>query len=246
MNAVLRGIKERINQKVVELQHPLKPNVCPPNDLKNDIKEKVYNTKNSCISYKPWNEITMVVFDTETTGFYPYGGDEVISISGIVIENGEIRYDKIFDQLVNPCRPIPPTVEQLTGITNGMVEDQPNIYEVLAKFLEFIGDSVLIGHNVCFDEAFINIKLKRLCGVKLQNESIDTYTLSRAFQCKTDSHSLDSLIKYFGLPSVGRHTSLGDSVITAQLFRNLKNIMSCRKIETLDELKTYLHWRSYM
>jgi DNA polymerase-3 subunit epsilon len=241
---MLRLIKETINQKVSEMQQPGKPIAYPSNDQKISLKDKLYQSKCDINYCKSWDSVRLVVFDTETTGFHPYGGDEIISISGIVIENGQIRHDLTFDQLVNPCRPIPADIEELTGITNEQVRNQPNIFEVTEQFLGFIGDAILVAHNADFDVAFLNVKLKRFCGFKIQNPVFDTLKVARFLFSSLESYSLDYLIENFNMPAGGRHTSLGDSVITAQLFQNLRRILRNMNINNLEELNHYMYHRA--
>lgn len=246
MNNMIKAIKETINQKVSELHLPCNPEVNPTKGQISNIKKMIYRATKSENMCKHWNQAKLVVFDTETTGFNPFAGDEIISLSGIVVENGEIRYDQIFDQLVNPYRFIPEQVQELTGITNEMVTDKPNIFEAIEHFLEFSGDAILVAHNAEFDLNFLNVKLRRICGLKVQNPALDTCMLARSLYSYLESHSLDYLIEYFNMPSHGRHTSLGDSVITAQLFQNLKRILIRNKIHTLAELNQYLHYKAYV
>jgi DNA polymerase-3 subunit epsilon len=237
---------ETINQKVSEFQQPVTPILRPSHNQKVALKNKLYRSKcdpNWCM---PWDSARLVVFDLETTGFHPYGGDEIISISGVMIENGEIRHDCIFDQLVNPGRMIPAEIEELTGITNDQVRNQPNIFPVMEQFLEFIGNAILVAHHAEFDMAFLNVKLSRFCGIKIQNPVFDTYKITKLFNSTLESYSLDYLIEYFNLTGVGRHTSLGDSMITAQLFLNLRRILINKNINNLAELKHYLYHRTYL
>ncbi|MBS4026169.1 MAG: 3'-5' exonuclease, partial [Clostridia bacterium] len=139
---------------------------------------------------------------------------------------------------------IPAEIEELTGITNEQVKNQPNIFEVTENFLEFVGDAILVAHNADFDAAFLNAKLKRFCGLKIQNPIFDTFKIARILFSSLESHSLDYLIKYFNMPDEGRHTALGDSVITAQLFQNLRRILINMNINNLTELKHYMYHRT--
>ena len=98
---------------------------------------------------------TFVVFDIETTGF-SNTNDKITEIGAVKIENFKV-VDK-FSELINPQKDISYKIQELTGITNDMVKDKPTIDEVLPKFIEFIGDSVLVAHNAEFDMSFISEK----------------------------------------------------------------------------------------
>ncbi len=213
----------------------------PEPALTSALSEKQQLSKRATDWNRPLQTSRYVVFDTETTGFYPYNGDEIISIGGVVIENGRICEDQVFHQLVNPFRSIPPAVSEITGITGKMVADKPGVCTVINSFLDFIGDGILVAHNADFDMAFLNIKLNWYTQKEICNPVIDTYKLSRTMWPELPSHDLDSLLKKHGIPIEGRHTALGDSLMTARLFLIFLNELEERKIETLKQLYYYLH-----
>ncbi|EEG77144.1 3'-5' exonuclease [Dethiobacter alkaliphilus] len=189
----------------------------------------------------PLKDSRYIIFDTETTGFYPYQGDEIINIAAVVIENGEIKEDQIFDELVNPHRSIPQAVCDLTGITDDMVADKCGICSVLSDFLDFIGDSVLVAHNAEFDLAFLNIKLNWYTQTEIYNPVIDTYKLGRALYPQLLSHDLDTLIRHHRVKERPRHTALGDSLMTAEIFLDYLKKLEKEEITTLKQLYYYLH-----
>lgn len=199
------------------------------------------STKISVDLDKPLWENRFVVFDTETTGFYPYNGDEIIAIGAVVIENGTIQPQQAFEELVNPYRSIPPSVTQLTGICDDMVKDKRGICSVLNDFLDFIGNSVLVAHNAGFDTAFINIKLNWYSKTEISNPVLDTYKIAQALYPELPSFDLDSLLKTFSIPAAGRHSAFADSMMTAQLFLRFLEELKQRKIETVKQLYYYLH-----
>lgn len=194
----------------------------------------------------PLKNSRYIIFDTETTGFYPYQGDEIISIAAVVIENGVICAEQTFDQLVNPHRTIPPAVCTLTGITDDMVADQCGICTVLSDFLDFIGDSILVAHNAEFDLAFLNIKLNWYTQTEIYNPVIDTFKLGRALYPQLLSHDLDTLIKYHGVEQRPRHTALGDALMTADVFLDYLKRLEKADIKTIKQLYYYLHLKENM
>jgi DNA polymerase-3 subunit epsilon len=190
---------------------------------------------------RPLKGSRYIIFDTETTGFYPYHGDEIISIGGVVVEDGVIREDQVFHELVNPYRTIPPAVTQITGISDSMVADKRGVCSVINDFLDFIGDGILVAHNADFDMAFLNIKLNWYTRTEIYNPVIDTLKLSRALTPELHSHDLDSLLRVHKVTPNGRHTALGDSLMTAEIFLNYLNKLNEKEIETLKQLYYYLH-----
>lgn len=180
-----------------------------------------------------------VVLDTETTGFAHRGGDEIISVGAVKVERGQVQAGKTFHRLVNPFRSIPPEVTSLTGISQDMVEGRDDVFTVLSDFLEYAGDSVLIGHYVTFDMDFMNEKL-RLCNSKLHSSYLDTCVISKAVYPQRSSHSLDSLLKVHGINAAGRHTALGDALLTARLFEDLIRQVRHRGVYTLGDLHAFV------
>ena len=95
------------------------------------------------------------IFDTETTGLSPQGGDKIIEIAAVQMRGGEILTGKTFESFVNPKRTIPFESTQVNKITDSMVADAPHIETVLPEFLDFVGESILVAHNAEFDMGFL-------------------------------------------------------------------------------------------
>lgn len=183
-------------------------------------------------------DLSMVVLDTETTGLKPHSGDEIISIGACRIKEGEIEQSN-FHSLVKPGKPIPRFVSDLTGITDEMVNGACGFCAVAADLMEFIGDSVIIGHSIDFDINFINYKLKPY-NVRINNFLIDTGVLSKALNPHIKIHTLDSILSYLGIYPEGRHTSLGDALLTAGVFLKFQRRLEEIKITTLFDLRCYI------
>jgi DNA polymerase-3 subunit epsilon len=180
----------------------------------------------------PLDRVFFVVFDTETTGLAPGGGDEIISLAGVKIVNRGIVVGESFNQLVDPGRSIPQSSTLVHGITDEQVRGQPRIEATLRAFHSFVGDAVLVGHNAAFDMRFIRLKQKR-AGVRFAGPLLDTLALSRFLHDHTPAHSLDAVARRLGVEVRDRHTALGDSLITAEIFLKLLYLLQERGVNTL-------------
>ena len=158
----------------------------------------------------PLCDVTFCVLDLETTGGDP-GSDTITEIGAIKVRGGES--DGTFQTLVNPGRAIPPTVTVLTGITEMMVMAAPRIESVLASLLTFIGDSVIVGHNVRFDMGFLQAALERDERPRLSNRTVDTVALARRLvRDEVPNCRLGTLAARFRLPHQPSHRALDDAL----------------------------------
>jgi DNA polymerase-3 subunit epsilon len=177
-------------------------------------------------------ELTYTVFDTETTGLQPSAGDEIISIGAVRIVNGRLLKQEVFEQLVNPRRPLDPESARVHGIEAQALADQPTIERVLPAFHRFCEDTVLVAHNAAFDMRFIELK-ERTAGVRFTQPVLDTLLLSAAVHPTLEDHRLESIAERLGVRVIGRHTAVGDAMVTAEVFLRLLRLLAERGIGTL-------------
>jgi DNA polymerase-3 subunit epsilon len=160
-----------------------------------------------------------VVFDFETTGLSPWGGDEVIEIGAMKIFGNELDEANFFHTLVNPKRLIPAEATKVNGITNEMVAGAPTLDEVFPKFLDFVGGAWLVAQNAKFDMSFV---MKYLVHYKMSKnlEVYDTIHFSRRCFPNESSHNLDLIARRLNLEVIAeeRHRSIGDVKLTARAF----------------------------
>jgi DNA polymerase-3 subunit epsilon len=177
-------------------------------------------------------DLTYTVFDTETTGLQPSAGDEIISIGAVRIVNGRLLKQEFFEQLVDPRRPLDPESARIHGIEARALADQPTIAGVLPAFHRFCEDTVLVAHNAAFDMRFIELK-EQAAGVRFSQPVLDTLLLSAAVHPTLEDHRLESIAERLGVRVIGRHTALGDALVTAEVFLRLLALLAERGIETL-------------
>ncbi len=179
-------------------------------------------------------ELNYTVFDTETTGLNPDGGDEIISIGAVRIVNNRIVYQDVFEELVNPKRDIPVASYRIHGINYEMVMEKDPIERVLPRFRQFIADTVLLGHNIAFDMKMLKVKEKST-GIRFNNPTLDTLLLSAMLHPVHEQHDIENIAKRLGVNIIGRHTALGDAITTAEIFKRLIPILNSNGILTLKD-----------
>ena len=182
------------------------------------------------------SELTFTVFDTETTGLNPSQGDEIIQIGATRIVNGKLLRSESFEQLVDPQRPLAPESAKIHGITSEMLRGQPTIDKVLPAFHAFAADTVLIAHNAAFDMRFLQLKEEET-GLRFDHPVLDTLLLSAVIHPNQESHRLEAIAERLGLTIVGRHTALGDAIVTAEVFLKLVPLLADKGIRTLREAR---------
>ncbi len=194
-------------------------------------------------------ELTCTVFDTETTGLEPSAGDRIIQIGAVRIDAGKLRRNDSFEQLVDPERALPEAGIAIHGIRPEMLRGQPTIGAVLPAFRAYAADSVLVAHNAAFDLRFLQLA-EETSGVRFDMPVLDTLLLSVVLHPRQDSHSLESIAERLGVPVLGRHTAMGDAIVTAEVFLKMIPLLEAAGIATLAQAleasrKTYLARLSY-
>jgi DNA polymerase-3 subunit epsilon len=185
---------------------------------------------------RPLDEIAYTVFDTETTGLQPADGDEIIAIGAVRVVHERLLRQEVLDLLVDPRRPVPVASRRIHGISPDMLLGQPTIEEALPAFARFAEDTVLVGHNVSFDLAFLRRK-EAQTGVVLSQPVLDTLLLSAAIHPDHDQHTLEAISARLGVGIVGRHSALGDALLTAEIFVRMLPLLRQRGVRTVGEAR---------
>jgi DNA polymerase III subunit epsilon len=193
----------------------------------------------------PITETSYVVIDTELTGLNERK-DSIISIGAVKMIGTRIDLSRTFHKLIKPETRFKPESVVIHGITPSDVSEKPNIDYVIADFLEFCGDDVLIGHCVSIDLSFINRDMKRIVNDRIRNPVIDTLIIYEWIRKRMPSHScfppgdkssgLYEMAKCFDITVRGAHDALVDAFITAQIFQRFIPVLMDLGIKSIGML----------
>ncbi len=179
----------------------------------------------------PLIELAAVAVDAETTGL-DVALDTLCSIAAVRVHGGHVYRGVTFDQLINPGRSIPARAIAVHGITNAMVAHMPGPGDVLPGLAAFIGDCVVIGHNVGFDLGILR-RAAGTAGVPWRDPPwLDVLLLAAALDPDACDLNLESMAARLAIDAAGRHTALGDSLVTAEVYVRLLPILAERGITT--------------
>ena len=197
--------------------------------LVDDLQDVAVNEKGQSLNG------TYVVFDLETTGFSSIK-DKIIEIGAVKVENGVIT-DK-FSTFVNPKVPIPFKITNLTGITDDMVMEAPDIETILPQFLEFVGDAVLVAHNASFDVSFIEQNC-RYQDITPDFTSVDTVAMARILLPTLSKFKLNVVANALHISLENHHRAVDDAGATAEIFVKFVEMLRARNIKTLTKLNQF-------
>ncbi len=172
------------------------------------------------------------VLDIETTGL-SFRTEKITELGAIKIKNGEIIDE--FECFVNPEKPIPPKIVDITHITDEMVKDADTIAEALPKFLEFMGDDVLVAHNASFDIGFLKYNAEQL-GLKLENSYIDTLPLAKQLFPNFKKYKLGLIADKLDIKVENAHRALDDVITLVKVFNVMIDEMKKKNISKIGEI----------
>lgn len=184
------------------------------------------------------SDLPALVFDCETTGL-DVTRDRMVSIGGVRLQGERLFRSLVLDRLVNPAMSIPARSTAIHGITDAMVENAASFADIEPLFRELAQGCVLIGHNVPFDLAILRFEYAAAGLDWPAPRSLDLLQLVTALDPALESASLDALADFWGVEIRGRHTALGDALVTAEIFRVLLPRLADRGVRTLGEADAF-------
>lgn len=171
---------------------------------------------------------SLISLDIETTGLDSQK-DAILEIAAVRFKGSRLEGE--YRTFVNPGRPVPPFITQLTGITDQMVRTAPSIREVIPDLNAFVGNLPIVGHNVQFDLTF----LRRYKILEL-NDAIDTYEMAAVLLPRASRYNLGSLGQQLEIPLPATHRALDDARVTKEVFRKLYDLALQLPVHLLAEL----------
>lgn len=177
-------------------------------------------------------DTTYCVLDLETTGL-SFRTEKITEIGVMKVKDGEVIEE--FSTFVNPEKPIPPKVVEVTNITDDMVKDAPTIEEVFPKLLEFLGDSVLVAHNADFDIGFLKYNAKNL-GYTLDNTYLDTLRLAKSLFPDFKKYKLGIIADKLGIKVEVAHRALDDVDTTVKVLKVMFEKLKEKGVKTLNDI----------
>ena len=194
------------------------------------------------IAYEPRHieleHATFVVFDVETTGLSA-AYDTIIELAAVKIVDGEVI--DTFESFSNPHHPLSATTIELTGITDDMVRDAPEVEEMIAKFHDFIGDGIVVAHNASFDIGFLYEAYKKAGIDHFDHSVIDTLELARMLYPTMKNHRLNTLCKKLNIELTQHHRAIYDTEATGYLLLHLlKDAVKEKDIAFHDDFNKYV------
>ncbi|RAK16606.1 DNA polymerase-3 subunit epsilon [Anoxybacillus vitaminiphilus] len=203
--------------------------------IRNLLKEAQRNRLHLHVSLE---EVPFFILDTETTGFYPQLGDEIIAIAAAKTMNGTIQ--NFYFSLIKPGRMIPHEITKLTGITDKDVESAPRLAEEITKLLAFLENGVIVGYHIGHDLVFINHFLWTQYRTKLTHRYFEMKSILEMLYGKGAFPTLDDALHYYSIYCEKRHTADGDVRAMTELWGYLLQELRQNGIETLHDLYSAL------
>lgn len=175
----------------------------------------------------PFSDLTVVVFDIETTGFYPQKGDRILSIGATKVKGSKITEEKPFYSLIKSSEPLSDEIQEITGITSEDLLDAPAAEEVLIDFFKFINKHTLVAHHANHEKQFMQHITWSLFKTRFDHRIMDTSFLTKLIEPMKHLVTLEDCCAHYGINATNRHHALADAKMTAEMW--------CKCVDKIEE-----------
>lgn len=182
------------------------------------LRELQRELKNKNALAIPFDELRVVVFDMETTGFNPYKGDRILTIGAVKMQGKRILEEETFYSPIYSEEGPSEEIERLTGITKGVLENAPPIHHILKEFYQFIQSDALVAHHASHEKQFMKHATWMALKQNFQHRIIDTSFLTKIAEPESGLVTLDECCAHYGIAIDQRHHALHDAIATAKLW----------------------------
>lgn len=188
----------------------------------------------------PLNELEVVVFDLETTGFYPEKGDRILSIGAVKMIGQHIEDNDTFYSLVKSDLPLSEEISTLTNIHEDQLRDAPDARDVLIKFFKYAQSHILVAHHSKHEKSFMQKMTWDLLKTRFEHRIIDTSFLIRLSDPTMKSSPLEDVCHACGIVIKDRHHALGDAIMTAKIWGSYLHLAQKNGYSNLREVYEHL------
>ncbi|MED3562754.1 exonuclease domain-containing protein [Bacillus xiapuensis] len=202
-------------------------------NLQKEMQEKNYLDT-------PMQKLRVVIFDLETTGFFPQKGDRVLSIGAIKMTGATIEQDETFYSLLKSELPLSDEIITLTNLTDNEIQNAPEAKQVLIQFFQFVNSDILVAHHSIHEKTFMQKLTWDLLKISFGHRIIDTSFLIRLSNPPLRSMSLDEICKECEIEINNRHHALGDAIMTAQIWGYYLKKAQEKGFKTMREVYEFL------
>ena len=204
------------------------------------IRQLQKELKNESKLELPLNELKVVVFDIETTGFYPERGDQVISIGAVKMTGAQLQAEETFYSLVKSDSPLSDEISSLTSIHQEELVSAPAARDVLLEFFKFVQSHILIAHHSKHEQSFMQKMSWDFLRTRFEHRIIDTSFLIRIGNPSLKPISLEDICQECGIEIKNRHHALGDAIMTGHIWSYYLKLAQQKGFNNLREVYEYI------
>ncbi|MFB6468278.1 exonuclease domain-containing protein [Cytobacillus sp. Hz8] len=188
----------------------------------------------------PFSQLKVIVFDLETTGFYPQNGDKILSIGAVKLVGDQVMEQETFYSLINSSEPISEEIKDLTGICESELKEAPPLEQVLRDFYQFIESRPLVAHHANHEKSFMQNVTWKTLKMNFQHRLMDTSFLTKVVEPEKKLITLDECCQHFGISIDQRHHALYDAIGTAKLWAKGVQLIQEQGFKNLSDVYNYL------